>query len=428
MPLKNKLIDLVDKIRGKNHGSPFDFPEKKEVNKPSSKPAASSTDKVFQAIPTEKLETDATKKNTNGQTIISNDEPPATATLNLVELLKNQLLENASDLHINTNLEPFYRNNRGHIQFLSDKPPVSDKDIRTVLLASIGENKFTNFLQTNEFDSAQQFGSVGRFRINISRDINGIAAVFRKIPFELPTIESIDLPEKIVNLICNAKSGLVLVTGQNETGKTTTVTALVNHINETRRANILMLEDPIEFIHPRKQSAISQREIGKHSNSYAESMKHALRQDVDVVVVGEMRDLETISAAVGLAEAGYLVLATLHTRNALESVERITDVYPPEKSQLVRVQLSLMLRCVLSQKLLPTKDNNGRIICREIMIPNDGIRNIIRQGKTEMLYSALETSQSTGNILFDTYLKALLEQDLITPETVQLEAHHPDDL
>jgi twitching motility protein PilT len=276
-----------------------------------------------------------------------------------------------------------------------------------------------------ELDCSLFLSGVSRFRVNVFLQKNGVAAVFRTISNKIPTPEEIGLMPAMVNLI-DIPRGLVLVTGPTGSGKSTTLASLVEQINLKQQKHILTIEEPIEYVYEDKQSIVLQREVGQQTKTFAEALKHSLRQDPDVILIGELRDLETIQLAMTAAETGHLCFATLHTQDAPSAVDRIIDVFPAHQQQQVRVQVSTSLQAVICQHLLPRKDGQGRVCAREFMRMTPAIGNIIREGKTHLLYSAIESGSKFGMISMDQYLAFLVKQGLVTLEDTYAIAHDPN--
>jgi twitching motility protein PilT len=262
-------------------------------------------------------------------------------------------------------------------------------------------------------DFAYSIPGVARFRVNVMRQLNGMGGIFRTIPSTARTAQELKLPESVMNL-CKMNNGLILVTGKTGSGKSTTLAAMVDDINTREKGHILTIEDPIEFVHTRKQCLISQREIGVHSASFSAALMSALREDPDVILVGELRDLETMSIAVSAAEMGILVMGTLHTNGAAATVDRLVNAFPADKQPHVRTMLSTSLRGVISQQLIPTADGNGRVAALEILINTPAVGNLLRQGKIDQLENAMQSGAGSGMRLMDTAITSLLEQRIIT--------------
>lgn len=265
-------------------------------------------------------------------------------------------------------------------------------------------------------DFAYDLAGKGRFRVNVLRHLNGLGAVFRAIPQNAMTLEQLDMP-RIARDLCRHPQGLILVTGKTGSGKSTTLAAMIDHINSTRKGHIITIEDPIEFTHERKLSLISQREVGVHTSSFAAALHSALREDPDVVLVGEMRDLETMSIAVTAAETGILVMGTLHTNGAPPTIDRIVNTFPADKQSHIRSMLSTSMRGVISQQLIRRKDGKGRVAALEILVNNSAVANLIRQGKMDQLETAMQSGAQSGMQTMDSALKRLVQQRIITGES-----------
>ena len=329
---------------------------------------------------------------------------------NLEELLVELAEKKGSDLHISVGLPPMARIDTMIQPFgIEVLTPDSAKDL---VYSILNKNLIEKFERDNELDSSFPISDIGRVRINVFRQRGSVSAALRFIPQKTYSFEELNLP-KIVYDIVNAPKGLVLVTGATGSGKTTTLASMADYINSHRKGHIITIEDPIEYLHTHKKCKVNQREIGQDTNSFANALKYVLRQDPDVILIGEMRDLETISAAITLAETGHLVFATLHTMDAASSINRMIDVFPGHQQSQVRSQLSLALKAVFSQNLLPHISGKGMVLASEVMVVNDSIRNIIREMKTEQLYSVIQTSRSRGmqtmnQSLFDNVMKGLI--------------------
>jgi twitching motility protein PilT len=342
------------------------------------------------------------------------------------DLLLEVLERNASDLHITAGSKPVLRV-RGRLTPLEDYPTLTQQDTREIVY-SILTNDQRQRLETDwQIDFAYAIPSVARFRVNAYFQRSAIGAAFRLIPHEIKGIEELGLPT-VCHELAHKPRGFVLVTGPTGSGKSTSLAAIIDEINRTRHDHILTVEDPIEFLHPHKQCLVNQREIGSDAQSFGQGLKAALRQDPDVILVGEMRDLETIQTALTAAETGHLVFATLHTQDAPQTIDRIIDVFPPEQQGQVRVQLSVALQGVITQQLLPTADGAGRVAACEVMIPNSAVRNLIREGKTHQIMSAMQTGSSSGMQTMDMALATLVRQGRITQRLAEQRSSHPDDL
>ena len=351
-------------------------------------------------------------------------EPPQqTDNPHVDDLLRVMLDRGGSDLHITVGSPPGLRI-RGQLVPIEDMKPLSPRDTQEMILNLLSEEQRKRFETELELDFAYSIPGVSRFRANVFQQRNSLGAVFRVIPIKIPTLEELALP-KVCKFLADRPRGLVLVTGPTGSGKSTTLAAMIDHINLTRPVHIITLEDPIEFMHKNQQAYINQREIGEDTHSFAAALKRVLRQDPDVVLVGELRDLETISAAVTAAETGHLVLATLHTTGGPETIDRIIDVFPPHQQQQVRMQLSNTLEGVISQVLLRTTDGRGRVLAMEIMMGIPAIRNLIREGKTHQMATIIQGGASLGMQTLDQHLKNLLQAGKVTFEEAVGKAQNP---
>jgi twitching motility protein PilT len=342
------------------------------------------------------------------------------------DLLLEVLERKASDLHVSAGAKPMLRI-RGRLTPLEDYPTLTQQDTREVIY-SILTNDQRQRLETDwQIDFAYAIPNVARFRVNAYFQRSAIGAAFRLIPHEIKSVDELGLPP-VCHELAHKPRGFVLVTGPTGSGKSTSLAAIINEINETRNDHILTVEDPIEFLHPHKNCLVNQREVGSDASSFAAGLKAALRQDPDVILVGEMRDLETIHTALTAAETGHLVFATLHTQDAPQTIDRIIDVFPPEQQQQVRVQLSVALQGVICQQLLPTSDGAGRTAACEVMIPTAAVRNLIREGKTHQILSAMQTGSNSGMQTMDAALATLVRQGKITQRLAEQRSSSPDDL
>lgn len=328
-------------------------------------------------------------------------------------LLEMLVARGGSDLHLVSGDPPRMRV-FGDLEAISEESILA-KDLLEPLTSIMPTRARNIFEKQDNADFAHSIEGCGRFRINAFRHLNGIGAIFRSIPAETASLEDLSLPE-ILSSICNQKAGMILVTGKTGSGKSTTLSAMVDSINTSHKGHILTIEDPVEFIHTQKQCLISQREVGEHTKTFASALHSALREDPDVILVGEMRDLETMSLAVTAAETGILVLGTLHTNSASSTVDRIINAFPVNKQDHIRTMLSTSLRAVISQQLLKNKDGNGRVAAIEIMINTPAMSNIIREGKTDQINNSIQGGSNLGMQTMDNAIKKLLNQELITPD------------
>jgi twitching motility protein PilT len=324
----------------------------------------------------------------------------------------NQVLErNGSDLHFLAGDPPRVRQ-YGELKALSPVA-LSAEMVKTTLYEIMPKLSVERFEAKDGTDFAYSMPGVARFRVNVMRQLNGMGAVFRAIPSKARTAAELKLPEAVMSL-CKINSGLILVTGKTGSGKSTTLAAMIDDINTREKGHILTIEDPIEFVHARKNCLISQREIGVHATSFSSALMSALREDPDVILVGELRDLETMSIAVTAAEMGILVMGTLHTNGAAATVDRLVNAFPADKQPHVRTMLSTSLRGVVSQQLIPKADKQGRVAALEILINTPAVANLIRQGKMDQLENAMQSGLAVGMRLMDTAIQTLMEQRQIT--------------
>jgi twitching motility protein PilT len=344
--------------------------------------------------------------------------------MEIIDIVKRAEAAKASDIHLVIGYPPIIRV-MGQIAPLADFPFLTPEESKRLIYSMLNESQIQRFEEYLELDTSFAIPGVSRCRVNVLVQRSGVEAVLRLIPDQIPSAEALRLTDPIMNL-CRLKRGLVLVTGPTSSGKTTTLACMVQTINQERSGHILTIEDPIEFVYASKKCVIRQREIGLHSRSFSEALRHALRQDPNVIFLGEMRDLETISLAITAAETGHLVLATLHTQDAPKTVDRIVDVFPPGQQAQIRVQLSATLQGVVSQQLLPRSDGKGRIAAREVMIVTPAVSNILREGKTHMLYGAIETGLKFGMNDMDMALADLVKEGLIAANVAIAHSSRPD--
>jgi twitching motility protein PilT len=342
------------------------------------------------------------------------------------DVLIETLERRASDLHITAGAPPTVRV-RGRLTPLDDYPVLTPTDTREIVY-SILSNDQRQRLETDwQVDLAYSIPGRARFRVNSYFQRNAIGAAFRLIPAEIVGIEQLGLPP-IVHELTKKPRGFVLCTGPTGSGKSTSLAAMIDEINASREEHIMTIEDPIEFLHKHKKCLVNQRELGSDATSFALALRAALRQDPDVILVGEMRDLETISTALTAAETGHLVFATLHTQDTPQTIDRIIDVFPPHQQHQVRVQLSVALQGIVTQTLLPTADGSGRCLASEVLVPTPAVRNLIREGKTHQIYSVLQTSASAGMQTMDASLATLVRQGKITRALAEARSTTPEEL
>ena len=333
--------------------------------------------------------------------------------MDLRELLKATILKKASDLHLTEKSPPVFRIDGKLV--LAEQKPLTKEELKKGIYGILSDSQKEKFERDMELDFSLALEGMERFRVNVHIQKGSVEAAFRRIPLYIPSITDLGLPSVIVDL-ARKPSGFVVITGPTGSGKTTTLAAMINVINEERACMITCIEDPIEYVHKNKKAVIKQREVYSDTHSFAEALKRCLRQDPDVIVVGEMRDLETISTALTAAETGHLVLATLHTPDAAQTVERIIDVFPSHQQQQVRLQLSACLQGIVSQALLPRSEGEGRVLASEVLIATPAVRNLIREKAVEQIPTAIQTGIQYGMHSMDMSLKILYEEGIITYE------------
>ena len=343
--------------------------------------------------------------------------------MNLHDVLTECVMLGASDLFLSSGVSPMLRL-YGNLTLLRDTPCQHD-DIHPALMGVMTVAQQSQFQNNHECDFSLEIANVSRFRVNVFEQARGVAAVFRVIPHWIPSLQMLHAPDIFSDLVSRAQ-GLVLVTGPTGSGKSTTLAALLNRINQTQAKHIITIEDPIEFVHTPKQSLIQQREVGSHTLSFSNALRAALREDPDVILVGEMRDLETIRLALTAAETGHLVLATLHTNSAAKTMDRIVDVFPAEEKDMVRSMLSESLHAVISQVLCPRKDGKGRVAAYELMMGTPAVRHLIREAKVAQLYSTIQTGRAVGMQTMDQSLASLVQQGLIDAAEAIHKAKYPE--
>ncbi len=345
------------------------------------------------------------------------------------ELLEKLVKQGGSDLHISSNLPPAIRVD-GKLKRL-DYPPLAPEDVENLLFPMLSNEQRRRLEQDWELDFSYGIEGLGRFRVNFYKDKGNYAAAFRTITSQVPSFDKLGLPD-IVRTTAEKPRGLILVTGPTGSGKSTTLAAMIDYINTTKSEHILTIEDPIEFVHTSKSSIIHQRELGMDTRSFANALKSALREDPDIILVGEMRDHETIALALTAAETGHLVFGTLHTSSASQTIDRIIDVFPEGQQQQIRVQLANSLVAVFSQTLLPKVQpdgtKKGRVMAQEIMLVNPAIANLIREAKAAQIYSTIQMNQGVGMQTLEMALANLYKQDLITLEDALAKTSRPDEL
>jgi twitching motility protein PilT len=346
--------------------------------------------------------------------------------IDFAALLLEVMDRRASDLHLTAGAPPMVRV-RGRLVPVEGYPTLTPTDTREIVYSILSGSQRQKFENNWQIDFAYQIPGRARFRVNAYFQRAAVGAAFRLIPFEVVPLESLGLPPIIADF-ANKPRGLVLVTGPTGSGKSTTLASLIDVINSSREEHIMTIEDPIEFLHSHKKCIVNQRELGSDAMSFADALKAALRQDPDVILVGEMRDLETISTAITAAETGHLVFATLHTQDTAQTVDRIIDVFPSAQQGQIRAQLSVALQGIMTQTLLPTADGSGRCVAAEILVPTSAVRNLIRESKSHQIYSVLQTGGSHGMQTMDAALANLVRSGKITQTLAESRAHSAEEL
>jgi twitching motility protein PilT len=341
-------------------------------------------------------------------------------------LLEQMVAHDASDLHITVGSPPVLRL-RGHLHRVDQLPRLSADETRQLLYRILSTEQQKQLELNRQIDLSYSIPGIARFRVNIFSQRESLAGAFRLIPDKLKTLEELGVPRSLYQL-CDRPRGLVLVTGPTGSGKSTTLAALIDEINRKRADHIITIEDPIEFLHKHKNCIVNQRELGPDALSFAEGLRGALRQDPDVILLGEMRDLETISTALTAAETGHLVFATLHTQDAASTVDRLIDVFPAAQQGQIRAQIAGTLQGVVTQTLLPTADGQGRVPAVEILFPEDAVRNLIRQHKIEQIYSVMQTGTARGMITLEQSLADLVLRGVVTEEIALSRSSRPEQL
>lgn len=345
----------------------------------------------------------------------------------LSELLKRMVDSGGSDLHITTNSPPRIRVH-GELKPCEDLPAMGPADTKQLAYSILTDAQKHRFEENLELDFSFGIKNIARFRGNLFNQRGAVAGVFRVIPFEIKTFDQLNLPQ-VLRKLCEKPRGLILVTGPTGSGKSTTLATMLDLINQTRYEHMITIEDPIEFIHPHKRCLVNQREIHADTHSFSNALRAALREDPDVVLIGEMRDLETIESALRIAETGHLTFGTLHTNSASSTINRVIDVFPAHQQSQIRAQLSLVLEGVLCQALLPKPEGKGRAMAMEILVPNPAIRNLIREDKIHQIYSAMQSGQDKfGMQTFNQSLYTLYQQRQINLETALLRSSNQDEL
>src|SRR5829696_3763666 len=347
-------------------------------------------------------------------------------TYTIDDLLETMVALGASDLHLAVGSHPVIRLN-GSLERIEEFPRLTPDDTQRILYRILSTEQQKHLEINRQIDVSYAIPGLARFRVNIYFQRESLGAAFRMIPTELKTLEQLGVPKALEELAGKPR-GLVLVTGPTGSGKSTTLAAMIDLINRTRQDHIMTIDDPIEFLHRHKRCIVNQREIGPDAISFAEALRGALRQDPDVILLGEMRDLETISTALTAAETGHLVFATLHTQDAPSTIDRLIDVFPAAQQEQVRVQIASTLQGIVTQTLVPTVDGKGRVAACEILLPDDAVRNLIRQAKVEQIYSVMQTGSNKGMQTLEQAFVDLVSRGIITQETALARSSRPDQL
>ncbi|MFH1542509.1 MAG: PilT/PilU family type 4a pilus ATPase [bacterium] len=357
------------------------------------------------------------------------DRPPTTgsfnwAKANMQQLLRHMVGKGATDLHLSAGAPPYLRVRTG-LQTMAT-PPVPADVVQSMIYQVLTTQQRATFEEMDELDAGIRFETPPplRFRINVHRERGAVGCVIRHIPTKIPSLNELRMPP-IVKQLAGLKDGLVMVTGPTGHGKSTTQAAMIAHINETRFCSIVTIEDPIEYLHPNKKALVIQREVGADTKSFQSALRHTLRQDPDVILIGEMRDLETVRSVIRLAETGHLVISTFHSTTAREAIESMIGIFPAEYQNQVRMQLSSSLRGIIVQRLLPTADDSGVVPALEVLVATNAVRNLVMQGHLNQLQSSIETGSQDGMMSFDAHLRQLLDRGQITPEIARANARDP---
>jgi twitching motility protein PilT len=353
-------------------------------------------------------------------------EAAATKTFDFADVLTRMAEERASDVHLSPGFPPAMRV-RGRIVPLEEYGKLLPQQTRDTVYSLLNDDQRKRFESRKQLDLAYAVPGVARFRVNCFFQRGSISAAFRRIPVEIPKLEELGLP-KVLEDFTRKPRGFVLVTGPTGSGKSTSLAAMIDIINREREEHILTIEDPIEFLHQHQRCVVNQREIGADAENFSLALTSALREDPDVILVGEMRDLDTMATALTAAETGHLVFATLHTQSTAQTIDRIIDIFPAEQQSQVRMQLSIGLQGIVTQQLLPTADGAGRVVACEVLVPTPAVRNLIREGKTHQIYSAIQTSGSIGMQTMDAHLAQLVRMGRINRKLAEQRASVPEEL
>lgn len=346
--------------------------------------------------------------------------------MEISELLRITLDRDASDLHLAVGRPPVIRVDGRLVNI--DAPPLTPADTRRLIYGILTDLQKQKFEEFKELDFSLSVSNLARFRVNVHYQRGTVAAAFRAITSTIRSFEELNLPIRVCEKLSRRPSGLVLITGPTGSGKSTTLAAIVDLINSEQDVHIITVEDPIEYLHAHKRALVEQREVNEDTFSFSNALKYALRQDPDVILVGEMRDLETIGAAITSAETGHLVFSTLHTVDVAQTIDRVIDVFPPHQQEQVRIQLAGVIEGILCQTLLPTASGRGRSIAVEVLLGTDAVRSLIREGKTHQIYTQIEASGALGMQTMDRAIADLYKRGRITRETALMHARKPDEL
>ena len=353
------------------------------------------------------------------------DGPADSRDATIEELLAHAVAMGGSDIHLTVGIPPAIRLH-GSLTRAPGWEPLTEEDIESVARELLDDAQWQKFRKTKELDFAHSIEGIGRFRVNLYQQRGSTGAAFRVIPDEIRNLETLGLP-RVVGDFAQLQRGLVLVTGPTGSGKSTTLASIIDLSNHTRAAHIMTIEDPIEFLHTHGTSVVNQREVGVDTDNFSVALRHALRQDPDIILVGELRDLETTQVAITAAETGHLVFATLHTRSAATTIDRLIDIFPPDQQHQIRAQLSGCLAAVVAQSLLPTADGEGRTAVCEVMVATPAIRNLVREGKIHQINTAMQSAGDLGMITFDQHLAQRYAEGTVSKETAMEYAHAPDE-
>lgn len=424
----SERIDLSDEITPQKLIKGFDEGVRLAASKVEALPTHSQT-----PVNAQPAFADVSKKNVSAVVSVNNQMPsddehmtspvaPGQIDPIAMKLLKKGVKLGCSDIHLSSGAPPFFRLN-GSLAY-TELPPLTPQQAQVMAMGFMDERQQQQFLHTHDIDFSLDFPDIGRFRVNALQQFRGPSIIFRYIPKQVPTLEKLGLPQSLANFT-EYHQGLVLVTGPAGCGKTTTAAALIDLINASRNDHIITVEDPVEFLHPSKGCNVTQRQVPVHTDSFAAALKAALREDPDVIMIGEMRDLETVSLAIRAAETGHLVIGTLQTKSAARTIDRIIDVFPEDQQAQIRAMLSESLRGVISQQLIPRKDGKGRVVALEVLNVVNAVSNLIRDAKTFQLPSQMQTGRKQGQVMMDDSLDELINKGLITKEEALKVSENP---